>query len=124
MVAQRDILQAANSDSNGTTGAAEHSTMAGLWCQSADVSGGALGSWLFPNNSQVPVAMTGGPLHALHLAGQIGLQWDDRTSGSSPPVNGMYSCNIRNEDGLPQLLVVWIGSDEVYDGLGINRKFC
>ena len=120
MVTQRDILQAGDNDLNNGI---ENSTVAGLWCQNDDASGAAIIHWLFPNTSEVPSIMTDGPLQAVHLPGQLGLQWTNGSSGAAlAAVNGMYTCIVHNEETVTQL-VIWIGSDEVYDGLGINRRF-
>ncbi len=78
-----------------------------LWCQSAN-NGNPIGGWYFPAGNQVPVIdPEDGPLHVLHLNGQIGLLRDASIRG----LEGLYNCVIPDENNINQ--TVWVA---VYRG--------
>ena len=81
-----------------------------LWCQSAN-NGNPIGDWYFPAGDQVTVIDDGGPLHVLHLDGQIGLLRDAGVLG----LEGLYNCVIPDENNITQTL--WVG---IYRNGGYN----
>ena len=85
----------------------------GLWCQSA--SGGEnIGSWKFPDGSDVPDDLNAEPIHMAHRPGQVGLL---RAEGiGSSPYQGMYTCTIPDGNGDTQTLVVWTAANTAYEG--------
>ena len=92
----------------------------GLWCQSA--SGGEnIGSWRFPDGSDVPDDFSAFPIHMAHNHSQVGLL--RKGSIGYSPYQGMYTCTIPDENGDTQTLVVWAAANKVYDGKGGNPDF-
>ncbi len=81
-----------------------------LWCQSAN-NGNPIGDWYFPAGDQVDVIDDSGPLHVLHLDGQIGLLRDAGVFG----LEGLYNCVIPDENNITQTL--WVG---IYRGATYN----
>ena len=74
----------------------------GLWCQTP--ANGTVGTWYFPNGSEVQLNDSTRALEVLQADGQIGL------IGSSFQIEdqGLYTCIIPDEDGISQTLRVAI----------------
>ena len=73
----------------------------GVWCQSS-LNRSMIGTWYYPNGTEVPLG-SGSPLFADNTQiGQIGLL---RNQGISS-IQGLYRCVIPNEEGVNQTLYV------------------
>ena len=77
----------------------------GLWCQTSASS--TVGTWFFPDGSEVQLNDSSRALEVIQANGQIGL-----ISGEGPLFvlgdQGLYTCIIPDEDGINQTLVVAI----------------
>ena len=78
----------------------------GVWCQTP--ASGTVGTWFFPDGSEVQLNDSSRTLEVIQADGQIGL-----ISGGKGPLfvvgdQGLYTCIIPDEDGINQTLVVAI----------------
>ena len=80
----------------------------GLWCQSS-LEQSMIGTWYFPNGTEVSLVDTP-PLYSNNTpTGQIGLL----RKGGIANIQGLYRCVIANEEGVDQTLyVAAYGNDE------------
>ena len=92
----------------------------GLWCQSASTSSSNESMWYDPKGVAVPVTDIDesdpyqNPLYVLLTFGQIGLLRDSGLKRFS----GLFTCNISNEEGVKETLIVGVFTSKKYDQIG------
>ena len=85
----------------------------GLWCQSS-LNESMIGTWYFPNGTEVPLG-SGRPLFANNTpTGQIGLLRNDGIAS----IQGLYTCVIPNGEGVNQTLYVAAYGTGEFDNTG------
>ena len=92
----------------------------GLWCQSASNASNNESVWYYPTGYVVPNIDTDTedtwqfPLHVCPAPGQIGLLRD----GGLIAFNGLFTCEVSDENGVGQPLTVGVFTNKDYDQMG------
>lgn len=85
----------------------------GLWCQSS-LNKTSIGTWYFPNGATVPLE-SGSPLYSNNFSsGQIGLL----RNGGISSIQGLFTCEIPDNNGTIQILYVAIYGNADFSIIG------
>lgn len=92
----------------------------GLWCQSGGVSGTK--EWIVPSGIQAPNSTTRSPLDPVYtetFPNQIGLLRPHSVTTSNG-LEGLYNCNIYDENDNRQAMWIWISSLDIFNSINGN----
>ena len=94
----------------------------GLWCQSAGISGTK--EWIVPSGIQAPNSTHRSlldPVYTETSPNQIGLLRPHTLAAPASGFEGLYNCNIYDENNTLQALWIWISSLDIFNSINGNK---